>query len=54
MLLTTEMHESVPIMAEEECELNSNIDLVSFDKIASKLIKEGFLLTALELHAEYG
>ncbi|XP_054164805.1 RAB11-binding protein RELCH homolog [Oppia nitens] len=29
-----------------------SVDIVSFDKIAHKLIKEGFLLTALEFHAE--
>ena len=33
-----------------EVEQNSNVD--SYDKIAHKLIKEGFLLTALEFHAE--
>ena len=35
-----------------EVEQNSNQDIVSLDKIAHKLIKDGFLLTALEFHAE--
>jgi len=35
-----------------EVEQNSNTDIVSLDKIAHKLIKDGFLLTALEFHAE--
>lgn len=44
------MHEN--IVMESENEANSNLDMVSYDKIASKLLKEGFLLTALEFHAE--
>lgn len=46
------MLESLTIMADVESEQNSNIDIVSLDKIANKLLKEGFLLTALEFHAE--
>jgi len=46
------MHESIAIMADIENEPNSNLDIASLDKIANKLIKDGFLLTALEFHAE--
>lgn len=44
------MPEYIETMA--ELEPNSNQDIVSLDKIAHKLIKDGFLLTALEFHAE--